>query len=81
MRRRQVEPNGFQIIQLPWSDDLRAPEGEPILAGAPQAAAPLAAVDAAAALMEALTIDYFAGMHTNPVLQRYYEVHLSVLRR
>mmetsp|Transcript_10790 Transcript_10790/g.32395 ORF Transcript_10790/g.32395 Transcript_10790/m.32395 type:complete len:646 (-) Transcript_10790:2779-4716(-) len=69
----QIEPNGFQIIQLPFSDDLRAPEGEPILAGAPQTPVPPAAVDAATGLIESLNLDFVVGEWSNPVLQRYYQ--------
>lgn len=75
----QIEPNGFQIIQLPFSDDLRAPEGEPILAGAPQTPVPPAAVDAATGLIESLNLDFVVGEWSNPVLQRYYQVLPRIL--
>ena len=29
----QIEPPGFMAIQLPWSDDIRAPEAEPFHVG------------------------------------------------
>jgi hypothetical protein len=73
----QLEPPGFQLIQLPWSDDIRNPEADPKFAGATHPVATSTAFSAAEAMIEAMQLDplnTFSGAWPNPVLQRHYQV-------
>lgn len=79
----QLEPPGFQLIQLPWSDDIRNPEADPKFAGATHPVATSTAVSAAEAMIEAMQLDplnTFSGAWPNPVLQRHYQIleHLAM---
>lgn len=82
-RVAQLEPPGFQLIQMPWADDIRHPEGDPQFAGRTHPGAPPDAVAAAESMMAAMQMDplnTFSGAWPNPFLQRHYQVleHLAM---
>ncbi|PSC67098.1 ATP-dependent DNA helicase 2 subunit KU70 [Micractinium conductrix] len=71
----QMVPPGFNLITLPFSDDLRQPERNQEFTGAHRAAPGDEGVAAAEELVAAMQMpDFFPGELRNPVLQRYYEV-------
>lgn len=71
----QLEPAGLQMVQLPFSDDIRTPEDEPAFVGVGHPVANAAAIDAAADMIAALSLpDFYSGCTVNPALQRHYQV-------
>ncbi len=74
----QLEPPGLQMVQLPFSDDIRTPEDDPLFVGQGHPVADVDAVDAAADMIAALALpDFYSGSVANPALQRHYEVRDS----
>lgn len=65
------------MIYLPFSDDLRHPEADPSFTGASNPQADKAQIEAAEAMLHALTLKGFDSADIpNPSLQRHYQVSI-----
>ncbi len=80
----QVEPPGFNMVYLPFADDIRNPEADPNFVGDSSTVASESQIDAACKMLEALSYSaeepfrYF--QMANPQLQRHYQVRVGLIQ-
>eukprot|EP01025_Chloroclados_australasicus_P005593 TRINITY_DN11721_c0_g1_i2.p1 TRINITY_DN11721_c0_g1~~TRINITY_DN11721_c0_g1_i2.p1 ORF type:complete len:646 (+),score=98.52 TRINITY_DN11721_c0_g1_i2:146-2083(+) len=71
----QVDPPGFQMIYLPFADNIKTPEEDPSVAGMARVKADEEHVAACEKIIAKLQLEDFSGKDVpNPHLQRHYQV-------
>ncbi|KAK9833602.1 hypothetical protein WJX74_000326 [Apatococcus lobatus] len=70
----QLSPPGFNLLYLPFADDLRHPETDPSFTGTSYPQASQIQISKAAAMIHALKLDSDVLAVNNPRIQRHFQV-------